>query len=622
MTAAPSWYAQPFRPDGGITGEGLLNQLGRPSLSLLTVLTRESAQNSWDARDDDTVRFTMELGTVGPAQLPTWRAWLGTGLPAGPAFPLRQVLRRPSITYLAVSDRGTVGLGGPTRSDHPAPDDNRNWLSFVLNSGEARNLEGGGGTYGYGKGIFFLVSRPGAVLIHTRFREDGRLRSRLIGSTLGSAYDLQDTPYTGRHWWGIPADDHCEPLIDADAERYARGLGIPGFSGDETGTTVVVIDPTLPDPSMPDETDEQFSLSAAGEFLAQAAAWNLWPLMVPGRPQRLEPRVLVDGRSVRVPDSSSDAVLAHFTDAYQSLGPSGEDLLCGRPRKLLGRLAYRSTFGAKTTSTAARELGIEGSPHHVCLLRDPDLVVRYLKGPEAANPWLGYAGVAKVDHLLDAVFADAEPPTHDAWIDSQLRGTDATFVRTLHVRIKDRWSEMAGFNRAPATVAALPVAGIAKKLGHLFAGSAGRSDQPGGRPAPQVVKGTVGGGGTGVDGSAGDGFIGLLGGTGPAPGRRRQRVRLDGTPAFVDSADGTVLEQRVHLPEGSFVASVQVMVGEGGVESDPYAGARLPRVLHWRLEDGSRHSDPVISTDRAVECVLVVEPVDDAALRLTVEASG
>lgn len=610
-----AWYAQPFRPDGGITGDGLLNQLGRPSLSLLTVLARESAQNSWDARQGETVDFTMALGTVGPAQLPAWRNLLGTELPVGPAFPLRQVLRRPTITFLAVSDRGTTGLGGPTRSDLTTPDDTRNWLSFVLNSGEARDTEGGGGTYGYGKGIFYLVSRPGAVLIHTRFRAAGQLRSRLIGATLGPAYDLGNVPYTGRHWWGVPQDDHCEPLVDAEAERCARGLGLPGFVGDETGTTVVVIDPALPDPSVPEETDEQFDLPAAGRFLAEVIGWNLWPLMVPGRPQRLVPRVTVDGRPVAVPDCRSDAVIAEFTEAYQKLRTDGDDLMCGRPRKLLGRFAHRPTFGVTTASVAARELGIEGSPHHVCLLREPDLVVRYLKGPEAAHQLVGYAGVAKIDPGLDDVFARAEPPTHDAWIDSQLRGTDATFVRTLHTRIRERWSELAGQRRIPTAVADFPVAGVAKKLGHLFAGAAVRSGVGPSTASAGVVGGAVGG-----DGTAG--FAALLGGSGPIPGRRRLRVRLDGAPTFVDVDDGTVLEQRVHLPPGTFTASVQVVVGDGGVESDPYAGARMPRVLHWRLVDGSLRLGDRLDTEEPVDCVLVVEPVDDAALRITVEATA
>jgi hypothetical protein len=617
MTVATSWYAQPFRPDGGITGEGLLNQLGRPSLSLLTVLTRESAQNSWDARGSDAaVDFTMALGTVGPAQLAAWRDWLGSGLPVGPAFPLRQVLRRPTITYLAVSDRGTMGLGGPTRSDLTTPDDRRNWLSFVLNSGEARDTEGGGGTYGYGKGIFYLVSRPGAVLIHTRFRDDGRLRTRLIGAALGPAYDVREVPYTGRHWWGVPQGDHCEPLVDAEAERCARALGLPDFTGNQTGTTVVVIDPALPDPSVPEETDEQFDLLAAGRFLAEAIGWNLWPLMAPGRSQRLVPRVTVDGRPVPVPDCRSDAVLAEFTEAFERLRTDGDDLWCGRPRRLLGRFAHRPTFGATTGSVAARELGVEGAPHHVCLLREPDLVVRYVKGPETAHQMIGYAGVVKVDPGLDEVFARAEPPTHDAWIDTQLRGTDATFVRTLHTRIRERWSELAGQKRIPTTVSDLPVAGIAKKLGHLFSGAVARSAAgPAATASPGVVD---------LDpaGSGPAGFTSFLGGSGPSPGRRRQRVRLDGTPTFVDGDHGTTLEQRVHLPPGEFAASVHVVIGDGGVEPEPYAGAGLPRVLYWRRTDGSVHGGDRFRTDEPAECVVVVDPVADAALRITVEAVG
>ncbi len=57
----------------------------------------------------------------------------------------------------------------------------------------------------------------------------------------------------------------------------------------------------------------------------------------------------------------------------------------------------------------------------------PDLVVRYVPGPETMNPVVGYAAVMKAAADLDDVYADAEPPTHDAWIDSQLAGERATF---------------------------------------------------------------------------------------------------------------------------------------------------------------------------------------------------
>src|SRR4051812_5146347 len=111
MSPRTGWYPQPFRADGGITAEGLRNQLGRPALSLLTVLARESAQNSWDAREESTIRFSMDLGTVGLAHFPAWRTLLGQDTPIArdEDFPLRRTLRTASLTYLAVSDRGTSG---------------------------------------------------------------------------------------------------------------------------------------------------------------------------------------------------------------------------------------------------------------------------------------------------------------------------------------------------------------------------------------------------------------------------------------------------------------------------------------------------------------------------------
>ena len=42
-------YSEPFRRDGNISAEGASKLLGRPSLSPLELLLRETLQNSWDA---------------------------------------------------------------------------------------------------------------------------------------------------------------------------------------------------------------------------------------------------------------------------------------------------------------------------------------------------------------------------------------------------------------------------------------------------------------------------------------------------------------------------------------------------------------------------------------------
>ena len=73
-----AWHSQSFPPEGASAAEGIRNQLGRPELDMLTILVREAAQNSWDARASDTepVQFDISLRDIGPAQLPAWRAAL------------------------------------------------------------------------------------------------------------------------------------------------------------------------------------------------------------------------------------------------------------------------------------------------------------------------------------------------------------------------------------------------------------------------------------------------------------------------------------------------------------------------------------------------------------------
>ncbi len=287
MTTA-AWHSQMFPPEGASAAEGIRNQLGRPELDLLTILVRESAQNSWDARTGDTaVDYHLDLRVVSPAHAPAWRELLTRNIPAHEHLPLRQSISSPVIRVLTVSDRGTTGLGGPTRADN-AVVENHDFVSFIRNIGEPRDTELGGGTYGFGKGIFYLLSRPGTVLVHTRCRVPGGFETRLMGCALWKSYaegvGLSGRRYTGRHWWGAPSSDGVvEPLIGAEADIAAERLGLRGFGQEETGTTVVVIDPDLGEREIQD----------AGAYLAETIAWNLWPKM------------LTDSAE----DTSSDAVL-------------------------------------------------------------------------------------------------------------------------------------------------------------------------------------------------------------------------------------------------------------------------------------------------------------------------
>lgn len=639
----PGWYAQPFRADGGITANGLLSQLGRPTLSRLTLLVREAAQNSWDARvpEQPVVRFRLDLSTVGPGHVAAWRRMFSPGsTSAGHRDRMfRSLTQAKAIRYLAVSDRGTTGLAGPTRSD-AGRTERREWARFVLNSGDrdGASNRSSGGTYGYGKSALFQLSKAGCVLVYTRFRDDdGRLRSRFIGVAIREAFWDGNTRYTGRHWWGLPEQEHCEPLLDGQADGFARDLGLPGFHADETGTTLVVVDPDLTDPSLPDSEDTpQLSVPEAGVYLADAVAWNLWPVTLADRAIRMTVSVTANGVDIAVPNSESDATLAFFAAAYQEVtGGSGRTLSCGRPRRDLGRFAYQFTFGASVTSPAARELGIEGAPHHVCLLRSPELVVRYHSGPERSNPDAGYTAVFRVTDELDQTFARAEPPTHDTWEYQQLQGAEATFVRTTGRRLKEQCDALSGLQaRRAVKVGSYSMGSVAQRLGHLLAGPGGTGtavlpvDPLPGTSRPDVTPafsddaaeahasvsspGTPPHMGSGARVDAGE------------RGGRRHCVRrptLTAQPRFevIDGVPVVVQPVRLHGPD-RVEGSVRVLTGDGAVEGQSPTGTTQPEVYGWRLpgDDHIVAGDVLYHSGEPIDVEMIVTGVADVLLDINV----
>lgn len=432
----PEWVSQPYPPEGASAAEGIRNQLGRPELDLLTILVRESAQNSWDARIPESsapVDYRIDMWTVGPAHAGAWRELLLNGAPPErDSFPLYEILRRSSIRVMAVSDRGTRGLGGPTRAD--AFEAERDFVSFIRNIGEPRDNALGGGTYGFGKGIFYLLSNAGTILVHSRCRTaHGGYETRLIGCTLWKSYVASESGgnrrHTGRHWWGDTSDAVVEPLTGQDAEAVARRLGLRPFGPEETGTTVVVIDPIL---------DELTPVEAAG-YLADSIAWHLWPKMINtgGRLADMRFSVTCDGVDFPVPDPRETRPLNMFVAAYENMtGPNGGELHCIRPKRYLGRLGLEKRITPPLEpSRASRMVDIEDIVHHVCLMRPAELVVTYRPGPKPPSVNQGYAGVFRADESMDEIYARAEPPTHDAWNPQSLERPESTFVQTTFRRI-------------------------------------------------------------------------------------------------------------------------------------------------------------------------------------------
>ncbi|WP_339122671.1 hypothetical protein [Pseudonocardia sp. D17] len=604
---APQWWSQPFPPTGAIASEGIRNQLGRPPVDPLTVFVRETAQNSWDARLPGLpTTYRLELTTVSPTHRPAWERLLTPPPPTQPFLGVGRAVGTPNLRLLSVVDRGTKGLGGPTRADELA-DDRRDWVSFVLNVGEKRDTFQGGGTYGYGKAVLYRLSKVGTILVYTRTEVPGQgPTSRLIGIALGDSYDSRQRadaearPYTGRHWWGDVQGEHVEPLVGAEADGVARMLGLRPFADHESGTTLTVLDPDLED--FADDID------AAARHLADTIAWQMWPIMLPERgDRRLTPEVVAGGRTFEVPDPARTYPLRMFVSAYRRLPTErAMTLECKSPRKPLGRFALERAvvvpMSPDSVTQAAEYAGVGGDPHHVCLMRSPELVVRYHEGPVPGSVNKAYAGVFRADDELDDIYAAAEPPTHDQWVHEQLTGHAKTFVRVTFTRLREQLSAF----RAPAATATTTSSGVAlgaasNFLGGLVAAAFAEPDSP-------ATGGGSGGGRGGVGGSAGGGRPGR---PSPVP-RERVRVAAVGEPRVEDRDGSVVVAQRFAVSGPGPIrldARLAVATWEGREEEAP-AGAPRPRVRCWVTPTGERRGD-VCVVDSPAEVDLLVDPVPD-----------
>ncbi|MET7603995.1 hypothetical protein ABZS96_15985 [Streptomyces avermitilis] len=657
----PRWFSQPYPPEGASAAEGIRNQLGRPELDLLTILVRESAQNSWDARlmpSAAQVDYRIDMWTVGPAHAGAWRELLLDGAPtSAETFPLRETLRHGPVRVLAVSDRGTRGLGGPTRADN-AVGPERDFVSFIRNIGEPRDTALGGGTYGFGKGIFYLLSKSGTVLVHSRCRTArGGYETRLVGCTLWKSYVASepqgDRRYTGRHWWGNTSGDVVEPLVGQEAETTAQRLGLRSFGPEETGTTVVVIDPNL----------DELEPSEAADYLAETITWHLWPKMIStcGKPPAMRFSVTCDGVQHSVPEPRETRPLNMFVAAYETMtGPDGSDLHCMKPKRYLGRLGLVKRIMPPLEPTrASRMLDIEDLVHHVCLMRPAELVVTYHPGPKPPSVNQGYAGVFRADEDMDETYAKAEPPTHDAWHPQSLDRPESTFVQTTFRRIaeaQERLLSLGGVTRPGASNVRLGAAsslfsglvggawGIGGATAYSKPGStvtrASQGDEAeegtprsaSGRPAPKASPSGTGrpasDGADGPDGFGGDGqsFIEAQSSGGAMP-RRRPRVQYVGDPYYDDRGDASVLVQEFRLPvPGLQQVRIDLAVtlpGTGGRETDPPIGASMPVLIGWENGDGRLYASEtyVIEGSESVWRALV-RPAPDTMTEIGIKVEA
>lgn len=486
--------SEPFSPDGNLSAEGFENLLGTPSLELLAVLMREAVQNSCDATNPETgcASVYVRIRELTDEQRNTCSKVVFGSLPKeeSAAENLRRVFSGETVQVLEIADYGTTGLGGPGRANQtPGDGENADFVNFFRNVGAARDVEGGGGTYGYGKATLYRASQAHCIIADTSTMSGGKSIRRFMAAQMGKAVPGK---FTGRHWWGQSSGDSeatIDPVTGGIAERLSDRLGMPrrepGPEG--RGTTIMILAPHLPD-------DTPDVVNALTEYLL----WYFWPRMMKTTPRNKALRAYVAWGNedwIRVPEPEKFPPLDLLCKAMNTLRGIAEDesdllesdvVKCGSPKRDLGELSIaRGRAGPRRWLLPPRLENesddrlasiIPERLHHVALMRPVQLVVRYEKGAglQESNEEWGGVFMCSEDPDIEGAFAKSEPPAHDDWQPESLpkRSHERRFVNVALKRVREK------INIRPDSSASdagedVPLARPSTAMGSLLPGSRG-----------------------------------------------------------------------------------------------------------------------------------------------------
>lgn len=490
-------YSEPYSPDGNLAGSGYRRLLGRPSMDLLQTVIREGLQNVVDAADQGhPPRAIIRIRTLDDAQREALRTLALANLPHGGESTalMQSTLKRTSIRVFELCDFGTAGLSGPTDADAPPVHDEKlNFVNFLKNVGATRDTPQGGGTYGYGKSSFYALSECSTILADSQTTCAGSPVRRLMGCHLGDAFDAPSTDgarnrrFTGRHWWGVRhGDGRVGPLTDDSASSLADALGLPVRSTSDSGTSIMVLEPSL------DDVD----ITTVAKRIVTCVLMNFWPRMCESTPKekRLSLDVYVDGNLLELPSPEDFPPLNLYASALASLKSGADHLAITRYSKALGKLSFKSGLkGQRHHMTDTDGANVLPGSSHIALMRPVELVVRYLPGQPYSDDRYEWAGVfvCSDEDGIERAFADSEPPTHDDWVADNLQHGDAkAMVKLAMQKLK---KEANDFTRRPSNIAGSKssspsLAATAGKMGRFLAPISskgpGLPDRRGTRPGP------------------------------------------------------------------------------------------------------------------------------------------
>lgn len=487
-------FSEPFAKTGNIAADGFRRLLGCPAQDLLQTVLRESIQNSIDAALPGAgPSLLIRFRTLTSQQCMALREFALADLPLGDHTrnEIATSIGTVGLKVLEICDFRSIGLGGPTSGDVASDGGEAlNFVNFLRNVGVARDTYHGGGTYGYGKTSLYAMSACSTILVDSQTTCEGKPVRRFMGCHLGSAFDADTADnkrrrFTGRHWWGISdGDDGIDPLTGYHAAELAVSLGLPERDLNNTGTSILILDPYI---------EEGEGTRSIDSYIQETILWNFWPRLTESTPEekKLTIRVEIEEQEVVLPVPDNFPPFDLFASAMKAYRDDSDDvqiIRSERPKMDLGKLIIKKGLCADRVGAALDENSeIPEQACHIALMRPVELVVKYIEGTPFADARFEWAGVfvCSDEDEVESVFAMSEPPAHDDWIPDNLPDRNAkTYVRGALRRIEHAANTFAapvisvakGSNeRGPS------LAGTASRLGRLLDSVSGKGP---GRPKP------------------------------------------------------------------------------------------------------------------------------------------
>ena len=590
-------FSEKMSPMGAVNLDSIQQLFTVCELDDISVFVRETAQNSWDARDKSTaslgkgIDLDYRVGSISLDQ----QISLDKVFFADANGEIKKRLHRytrEGQTYLIVQDKGTVGLAGPTLATERGI--NNNYVSFLLNIGQDHTGDSSGGTYGFGKSVFFRASAPQTILVYTRTKNaEDVLESRFIGVTLHKTPG--DRVYTGRHWWCEPSiangDAIPRPIVGKEADRLGSLLGMKTYDANETGTAIAVIGPEFDNLKRTGNNNPDPQLLA--ECLAEAANFWFWPRMEGGGAEDGKLRCTTWNKGIAIqPFDYADTIpfkaykecLGIIQKAVSSGGNPGitnttfqqfheikyqfkrVGYLCVTKTLRSDRQLFKSYIvnpdsGLIMTHPLGSLLWQSGneepSSRHVALIREPGQVIQYLRQKECSDNMMEYAAVfflhpdgANGGAFLES-FKKAEPPAHDKWEFNNSSGVVANTVS----KIRDIVGEFARPENQGATSSASGLGSVSSSLASLWSSG----------------EGSGGGGGGGGGGGSGGGVTSKIK---VKPGKL---FAIDGTNYVSIQFSAAELEGWT----GAVKATVKSVLYGGGNDDISADEDGSPRLIGW-----------------------------------------